>query len=121
MTLTHRGAVIAPDEQSCTGPLASHVAGFATELSRKGYAQNTVLSKHELLTNLSRWLERRCLSLAALDEGRLRQFLAGRRRQGKARRGDPTTGHQLLEYLRDRDEIDGATLEPTRVREPDAV
>ena len=108
MSLTHRGAAIAPDGQSCTGPLASHVEGFAAELSRTGYTQNTVLSKHELLTNLSRWLERRRLSLAALDEGRLRQFLAGRRRQGKARRGDPTTGQQLLGYLRDHDEIAAA-------------
>jgi site-specific recombinase XerD len=108
MLLTHLGTAIAPDGQSCTGPLASHVDGFAAELLRKGYVQNTVLSKYELLANLSRWLERRCLSLTALDEGRLRQFLVGRRRQGKARRGDPTTGQQLLEYLRDHDEIAAA-------------
>lgn len=108
MSLAHRDTGIAPDGQSCTGPLASHVEGFATELARKGYAQNTVLSKNDLLANLSRWLERRCLSLNALDEGRLGQFLADRRRQGKVRRGDPTTGHQLLEYLRDRDEIAAA-------------
>lgn len=108
MSLAHRDTAIAPDGQSCTGPLASHVEGFATELARKGYAQNTVLSKNELLANLSRWLERRCLSLDALDEGRLGQFLADRRLQGKVRRGDPTTGHQLLEYLRDRDEIAAA-------------
>ena len=89
MKLTRHGAATAPDGQSCTRPLASHIEGFAAQLSRKGYAQNTVLSKNELLTNLSRWLERRYLSLAAFDEGRLRQFLAVRRRQGKARRGDP--------------------------------
>lgn len=105
MSLTHRGASIAPDGQSCTGPLASHIEGFAAQLSRKGYTQNTVLSKYELLTSLSLWLERRCLSLVALDEGGLKQFLADRRRQGKARRGDPTTGQQILEYLRDHDEI----------------
>ena len=112
MSLTRRGAATAPDEQSCTGPLASHIQGFAAQLSRKGYAQNTVLSKCEVLTNLSRWLERRRLSLGVLDEGRLRQFLTGRRRQGKARRGDPTTGQQFLEYLRDHDEIAAA---PQRV------
>jgi site-specific recombinase XerD len=108
MSLAHRDTAIAPDGQSCTGPLDSHVEGFATELARKGYAKNTVLSKNELLANLSRWLERRCLPLDALDEGRLGQFLADRRRQGKVRRGDPTTGHQLLEYLRDRDAIAAA-------------
>ncbi len=108
MSLTHRSAAIAPDGQSCTGPLASHIEGYAAQLSRKGYAQNTVLSKCEVLTNLSRWLERCHLSLGALDEGRLRRFLAARRRQGKARRGDPATGQQLLEYLRDHDEIAAA-------------
>jgi len=97
-----------PLKGSCTGLLASHIEGFAAQLSRKGYARNTVLSKCEVLTNLSRWLERRRLSLEALDEGRLRQLLTGLRRQGRTRRGDPTTGQQLLEYLRDHDEIAAA-------------
>lgn len=116
MTITQRGAATAPDEQSCPGLLASHIEGFAAQLSRKGYAQNTVLSKCEMLTNLSRWLERRRLSLAALDEGRLTRFLTGRHRQGKARRGDPTTGQQLLEYLRDHDEIAAARQRIDRTR-----
>ena len=105
MTLTGHGAPTAPDGSSCTGPLASHIEGFAAQLSRKGYAQNTVRAKCDVLADLSRWLERRALPLAALDEGRLRQFQATRRRRGNARRGDPATGQQLLEYLRERDDI----------------
>ena len=105
MTLTRHSAATAPDGQSCTGPLASHIERFAAHLSRKGYAQNTVCAKCDVLADLSRWLERRRLPLAALDEGRLRQFQATRRRRGKARRGDPATGQQLIEYLRDRDDI----------------
>lgn len=108
MSLTHGGAAIAPDGQAFTGPLASHIDGFGAELSGKGYAQHTVLSKYELLSKLSRWLERRGLSAAALDEGRLRQFLASLRRQSKARRGDPTTGQQFLEYLRNHGEVAAA-------------
>jgi len=108
MSLIRRGAAIAPDGQSCTWPLASHIEGFAAELSRKGYAQNTVLAKCDVLANLSRWLERCHLSLGALDEGRLRRFLTARRRQGKVRRGDSSTGRQLLEYLRHHDEIAAA-------------
>ena len=115
MSLTHRGASIAPDGQSCTGPLASHIEGFAAQLSRRGYAQNTVLAKCDLLATLSRWLERRHLPLGALDEGRLRRFLAARRRQGKARRGDPATGQQLLDYLRDHDEIAAASQRTDRI------
>jgi site-specific recombinase XerD len=87
MTLTRHGAATAPDGQSCNGPLASHVGGFAAQLSRKGYAQNTVRAKCDVLADLSRWLERHQLTLAALDEGRLRQFQPTRRRRDKARRG----------------------------------
>ncbi len=105
MTLTRQSAVTAQDGQSCTGPLASHIERFAAQLSRKGYAQNTVRSKCDVLADLSRWLERRGLPVSALDEGRLRQFQASRRRRGKTRRGDPATGQQLMEYLRDRDDI----------------
>ena len=105
MTLTRHGAATAPDGQSCTGPLASHIEGFAAQLWRKGYAQTTVRAKCDVLADLSRWLERRRLSMTALDEGRLRQFQAARRRRAKARRGDPATGQQLLEYLRDRGDV----------------
>jgi site-specific recombinase XerD len=105
MTLTLHGAATAPDGRSCTGPLASHVDAFATQLLRKGYAQNTVRAKCDLLADLGRWLERRGLPLAALDEARLTQFLATRRRRIKTRRGDRATGQQLLEHLRELGEI----------------
>ena len=106
--LTRNGAATAPDGQSCAGPLASHIEGFAAQLSRKGYAQNTIRAKCDVLADLSRWLARRQLTLAALDEGRLRQFQATRRRRDKARRGDPATGQQLVEYLRDGGDIAAA-------------
>ena len=108
MTLTRHGAATAPDVRSCAGPLASHVEGFAAQLSRKGYAQNTIHAKCDVLADLSRWLERRQLTLAALDEDRLRQYQAIRRRRDKARRGDSATGQQLLEYLRDGDDVPAA-------------
>jgi site-specific recombinase XerD len=108
MTLTRHGATTAPDGQPCTGPLAPHVEGFAAQLSRKGYAQITVRAKCNVLADLSRWLERRRLTLAALDEDRLTQFLATLRHGEKKRRGDSATGQQLLEYLRGRDEIAAA-------------
>jgi hypothetical protein len=58
-----------------------------------------------VLADLSRWLERRRLSLTALDDRRLGEFLATRRRRSDARRGDPATGQQLLKYLRDRGDV----------------
>lgn len=108
MTLTRHGATAAPDGQPCTGPLAPYVEGFVAQLSRKGYAQITVRAKCNVLADLSRWLERRRLTLAALDEDRLTQFLATLRHGEKKWRGDSATGQQLLEYLRGRDEIAAA-------------
>lgn len=105
MTLTRHGAATVSDARSYTGPLASHIEGFAAQLVRKGYAQDSVHAKCDVLADLSRWLKRHQLSLTALDEGRLTRFQANRRRRGKARRGDPATGQQLLAYLRDRDDI----------------
>lgn len=114
MTLAHQSAATAPDRQSCTGPLASHIEPFAAQLSLKGYAQSTVRGKCDVLADLSRWLERRQLPLAALDEVRLREFQATRRRRDKARRGDPATGQQLIEYLRGRHDIAVAAQRPDR-------
>jgi site-specific recombinase XerD len=108
MTLTLHGAATAPAGQSCTGPLASHVEAFAAQLLHKGYAQTTARAKCDLLTDLSRWLERRGLPLAGLDEGRLTQFLATRRQRNKTRRGDRAAGRQLLEHLRELEEIAAA-------------
>jgi len=71
----------------------------------QGYAQSTVRAKCDLLADLSRWLERRGLPLAGLDEGRLALFLATRRRRSKTRRGDRATGRQLLGHLRELEEI----------------
>jgi len=105
MMNTCQGAATAPDERSCTGPLASHVDGFSALLARQGYAATTVQSKFDVLADLSRWLERRRLPLTALDDRRLRQFQATRRRRGDTRRGDPATGQQLLRYLRDREDV----------------
>ena len=105
MMNTCHGAATAPDGRSCTGPLASHVDGFSVLLARKGYAATTVESKCHVLVDLSRWLERRRLPLTALDDRRLRQFQATRRRRGDTRRGDPATGQQLLRYLRDREDV----------------
>ena len=95
----------ATDELSCAGPLECCIRGFAAQLSRQGYEPNTIHVKCDLVADLSRWLERRKLFLADLDEPRLRQFQASRRRRGKMRRGDPATAQQLLQYLREHGHI----------------
>jgi integrase/recombinase XerD len=93
------------DELFCAGPLQCCVKGFAAQLSRQGYAPDTIRAKRDLLADLSRWLERRKLCLTALDERRMGQFQANRCRRGKMRRGDPATAEQLLQYLREHGHI----------------
>jgi len=102
MKIIRNGAVTALPQCSCVGPLSSHIDGFATRLTREGYAETTVHSKCALVAEFSRWVERRKLPMAALDEQRLKQFHATRRRRGIVqRRGDAATGQQLLAFLRD--------------------
>jgi len=81
------------------GPLASHIDGFSTLLASQGYARSTAREKLRLVVDLSRWLGRRKLSVADLDEQRVSQFLTNRRRR-RARHGNAATCKMLLSYLR---------------------
>jgi site-specific recombinase XerD len=92
-------------ERSCTGPLTSHTDGFAAQLSSEGYHATTVRTKCRVVAELSRWLTRRRISLAELNEEQVRQFHVVRRRRVGSRRIDPATTHQLLGYLRDRGDV----------------
>jgi site-specific recombinase XerD len=88
----------------CGGPLAPHLDGFVARLVAEGYAQKTVCIKCALVTDLSRWLERRKVALVDINEEQLQQFHASRRRRlgVRVRRADAPTSRQLLGYLRDR-------------------
>lgn len=98
MKIDRKGAFAAPTQRVCVGPIASHIDGFAKLLADEGYARPTVKSKCLLVADLSHWLERRRLPLAQLDERKLKQFYAHHRHS--IRRGDVSTGDQLLEWLR---------------------
>jgi integrase/recombinase XerD len=98
MTITHNGAATTSNQRACVGPLACYIDSFAEFLACEGYTSQTVKVKQALVADLSRWLARRGLSLARLDEQRLKQFHAYHRRS--LRRGDVSTGHQLLGLLR---------------------
>jgi site-specific recombinase XerD len=101
MKINRNGAVTALPCCSCDGPLAAHLDGFAMLLASKGYAATTVHIKCTLVAGLSRWLRRHKLSLIELDEQRLEQFHAGRRRRDVAQRGDVATTRQVLAFLRE--------------------
>lgn len=98
MMIIRKGAVMASGQRACVGPLAFHTDGFAEYLAGEGYAAQTVKTKCVLVADLSHWLVRCRLPLAKLDEVKLKQFCA--RHRDSMRRGDVSTGHQLLEFLR---------------------
>jgi site-specific recombinase XerD len=103
MTRDRDETATARAKRNSVGPLALHIDGFAAFLSGAGYNPKTVDEKSALLADLSRWLGRHGLPLGALDETQFKRFHADRRRRGKDRRIEATTGRQLLGYLRSLD------------------
>ena len=98
MAINRKGTITASTQRACVGSLAAHLDKFAEFLVGEGYVSETIKAKYALVADLSRWLKQRGVPLAKLDETRLKQFHAHRR--GSRRRGDVSTGHQLLELLR---------------------
>lgn len=82
-----------------SGPLASHLDGFAALLASEGYTKATSKDKLRLIAHLSRWLQQHNLPLAALEEGRVKRFLTDHRHD-RVRCGDEPTCRMLLTYLR---------------------
>jgi site-specific recombinase XerD len=98
MKIYHNGTLGALNQPACAGPIAPYIGRFAKFLASEGYVAVTINAKLALVTDLSRWLERRGLSLAELDERTLKQFY--NHRSPSIGRGDVYTGRQLLEFLR---------------------
>jgi site-specific recombinase XerD len=98
MAINRKSTVTASTQHACVGSLAAHLDKFAEFLVGEGYVSQTIKAKYALAADLSHWLKQRGVPLAKLDEARLTQFHAHRR--GSRRRGDVSTGHQLLELLR---------------------
>ena len=83
------------------GPLARHMDSFAEGLAQQGYARMPAKDKLNLVAKLSGWLERRQLGVGQLDEKKIKEFLAYRKRRGyRSVRGKAATLRQLLEHLR---------------------
>ena len=87
--------VLVSGQRGPSGPLAPHVDGFSKRLSELGYARSTRREKLRVVADFGRWLERRGLVVADVDE---RCVLEYHRRC--RRRGHSTTLGDLLEALR---------------------
>lgn len=69
------------------GGLREHLAKFGTVLVDRGYAAFTAKQHVRSAAEFGRWLERRRVAVAQIDERRAVEFLAHHRRRGKTAEG----------------------------------
>jgi site-specific recombinase XerD len=93
------------------GPLGPHLESFATLLSRQGYRPAVGWRKIWLAVELSRWLERRHVTLKDLEERHIVAFLQARWRRVSKRCGEATL-MALLQHLRESHVIRVPAAEP---------
>ena len=65
--------------------LVVHVVGYSREVTRRGYAERTVLDHARLIAELDRWMVSEALALTDLTPERLKQFVESRRWAGYRR------------------------------------
>ena len=83
------------------GPLGPYLDSYAARVDALGYARSTTRGQLWSLAALGRWLERRAISVADLDERVVETFLTERRRRrGGLHRSETATCRLFLEYLR---------------------
>lgn len=90
-----------PSKVRMTGPLVPFAAGFATELARQGYLENSLASQLYLMAHLSRWMTSEKLGPEGLTAQASERFLAHRRSQGYVLWLSAKALVPLLGYLRD--------------------
>ncbi len=91
-----------PPKRYRIGPLGPYVDRLAARLFERQYARETARKKIRVVTDLSRWLERRRLDAGNLDDRVIARFFHGRRRYDPVRGGDTAAVRSLLELLRER-------------------
>jgi site-specific recombinase XerD len=79
--------------------LLLHIRTFATSLAEDGYLEAAAKSKLWCLADLGRWMKRKGLTVANLNEPRVEAFV---RRYQQVGRGDPKTLKQFRDHLRKR-------------------
>jgi integrase/recombinase XerD len=90
-----------PLRVSVTGPLETYASGFASELRRVGYTENSTADQLRLFAHLSRWLAAQGLAAAELTPAMGDAFLTARRAAGYTLWLSRKALRPLLEYLRE--------------------
>ncbi len=83
-----------------SGPLKPFATGFAAELSRQGYTQNSARHQLHLMAHLSRWLASESLDVGELSVTKAEQFLTARRSAGYTSHLTEKAMRPMLTHLR---------------------
>ncbi len=104
----HHGVMMAVGEAEskarrvvAVGPLAPHATGFARWLVARGYSRRSAMDRFRQFGQISRWIEQHGLSLGALTEAVLEEFVVGRRAAGHVVLVSSRSTALPLEYLRE--------------------
>jgi len=84
------------------GPLGVHIDAYVALLREQGYARRSARVHLQVLTDFSRWLQRRELSVSDIDASTLQRYLRCRSRFVGEHRGASSALNKLLGMLRDR-------------------
>lgn len=84
-----------------SGPLAPYAAGFETWLRSRSYSSSAAANRLCQLDRLSRWLDRRRLTVGELSDARVAEFASSRRDAGLVTWTTPQSVALPLEYLRE--------------------
>ncbi|MBA3005933.1 MAG: site-specific integrase [Proteobacteria bacterium] len=90
--------------------LASQIATFLAFVSDLGYSPSTIRTKLELLSSLTRWIQKNDVNIFHIDENITNRFLSESGRKGACRRGDQKTLRCFLDHLRTESLIDSPVL-----------
>jgi site-specific recombinase XerD len=83
-----------------SGPLKAHFASFAALLARQRYCRHIARRKLRLVAHLNRWLSKKWIPLAQVDEALISTFVKARRKTQRPAIGDARTLSVLLHHLR---------------------
>lgn len=81
------------------GPLEPHVAGFAVELERQGYARGSAEQQVCFIAHLDRWMLSEGVGLDGLTKSVLQRYLAERRADGYRQYLSMRAFAPLLDYM----------------------
>lgn len=101
------------DRQLRDGPVGPLVDAFASQLLSQGYPRRYLRVRFTVIAELNRWLIRKNLGLAGLNESRTRQFIRYRSTRAEpSRRGEIATLNKFIALAKRRGAVPVAEVVP---------